>query len=310
MVNFAVKLGARTTYRFFTVGPDATNANVVATIPVDEPAYAHSFGQTERWLILAEFPFRVNPLRLATSGRPFIENYRWTPEQGTRFILVDRFDGTVLDGFKTDACFGFHHVNAYEDGGEVVVDICTYEDPSLIEDLYLDRLRSGSRPLSSGPLMRFRLGLDDRSVSASRLGDTTLELPRINYGRCHEREHRYVWGNEARDGWIDTIVKLDVADGSLRSWSEAGCYPGEPVFVARPGAEEEDDGVLLSVVLDAAAGHSFLLVLDAANVIVWKSSFQSGTPRTFAHRSKQALVIAASARWTTPLCGPSQRYCG
>ncbi len=30
-----------------------------------------------------------------------------------------------------------------------------------------------------------------------------------------------------------------------------------------PGLEDEDGGVILSVVLDAAAGHSFLLVLDA-----------------------------------------------
>ena len=38
------------------------------------------------------------------------------------------------------------------------------------------------------------------------------------------------------------------------------------MFVARPQAEGEDDGVLLSVVLDAAAETSFLLVLDAADL--------------------------------------------
>ena len=38
------------------------------------------------------------------------------------------------------------------------------------------------------------------------------------------------------------------------------------MFVARPEAEREDDGVLLSVVLDAAAGDSLLLVLDAADL--------------------------------------------
>ncbi|MFB6375192.1 MAG: carotenoid oxygenase family protein, partial [Bradymonadaceae bacterium] len=46
----------------------------------------------------------------------------------------------------------------------------------------------------------------------------------------------------------------------------AGCYPGEPVFVPRAEAEAEDDGVLLSVVLDGEAGRSFLVVLDAATL--------------------------------------------
>jgi beta,beta-carotene 9',10'-dioxygenase len=47
--------------------------------------------------------------------------------------------------------------------------------------------------------------------------------------------------------------------------SEEGYYPGEPVFVAIPDATSEDEGVILSVVLDGKQGHSFLLVLDAAS---------------------------------------------
>ena len=76
-----------------------------------------------------------------------------------------------------------------------------------------------------------------------------------------------MWGNSAGpSGWIERIVKVDVSDAATLSWSERDCYPGEPVFVARPEAEREDDGVLLSVVLDAAAGASMLLVLDAADL--------------------------------------------
>jgi beta,beta-carotene 9',10'-dioxygenase len=42
--------------------------------------------------------------------------------------------------------------------------------------------------------------------------------------------------------------------------------PGEPVFVPSPDARREDDGVLLSVVLDGRTGSSFLLVLDASSL--------------------------------------------
>ncbi len=100
------------------------------------------------------------------------------------------------------------------------------------------------------------------------LSDQDIELPRINYGRFNERPYRYVWGvgSEDSSGWLAKIVKIDTADGSTRAWSEPGCYAGEPVFVARPGAEGEDDGVLLSVVLDAGSESSFMLVLDAGDL--------------------------------------------
>lgn len=266
MLNYAAKLGPRSSYRFFEVAPDATEPRVIGSLPVTQPAYMHSFGLTERWLVLVAFPYVVNPLALALSGRPYIENYRWRPELGTRFTLMDRATGQATEGFQTDACFAFHHVNAYEDGGEVVVDLCVYPDAGIVEDFYLDRLRAG-KPVTDAALTRYRLGLADRSVRREQLADGSIELPRINYGRCNERPYRYVWGNSSgAEGWIERIVKIDTSDGARLTWSQPGCYPGEPVFVARPQAEREDDGVLLSVVLDAAAGSSFLLVLDAADL--------------------------------------------
>ena len=266
MLNYAAKLGPRSSYRFFALGPEDSEPRVIGSLSVKEPAYMHSFGLTERWLVLAEFPFVVNPLALLLSGRPYIENYRWRPERGTRFTLIDRSTGQATEGFHTDACFAFHHVNAYEDGDQIVVDLCAYDDARIIEDLYLDRLRSG-RPAAAAELTRFRLTPADRSVSRERLAAGDIELPRINYMRCNERPHRYVWGvGYGVSGWFEKVVKVDCSDGSARSWSEPGCYPGEPVFVARPGAEDEDDGALLSVVLDAQAEGSFLLVLDARDL--------------------------------------------
>jgi beta,beta-carotene 9',10'-dioxygenase len=266
MLNYAAKLGPRNSYSFFSVGERDAEPRTIATLPVKHPSYMHSFGLTERWIVLAEFPLVVNPLALALSGRPYIENYRWKPELGTRFTLIDRASGKTLDGFHADACFAFHHVNAYEDGGEVVVDLCAHADASVIEDLYLDRLRAG-KPAPLPELTRFRLRLADRSVSRERLAEDGIELPRINYERCNERPYRHVWGNaNGPSGWFERIVKVDVADGATLSWSQPGCYPGEPVFVAHPQAEHEDDGVLLSVVLDADAGRSFLLVLDAGDL--------------------------------------------
>jgi carotenoid cleavage dioxygenase-like enzyme len=262
MLNYAAKLGPKSSYRFFRIRPGSQTPELLGQAPVKRPAYMHSFGMTPRWLVLAEFPFVVNPLSLALSGRPYIENYNWKPELGTTFHLFDRNGGQVLGPFKTDARFAFHHVNSYEDGDEVVVDLCTFADAQVIEDLYLERLREG-KPVAPAHVERFRITPGDATVTSERLLDEPLELPRINYMRCNERPYRYVWGVGIGSGWLDRIVKGDVMQRRSTVWSEDGCFPGEPVFVASPDAREEDDGVLLSVVLDGHTGRSFLLVLDA-----------------------------------------------
>jgi carotenoid cleavage dioxygenase-like enzyme len=264
MLNYAAKLGPRNRYRFYRLSPGNAEPEVIAQLPVSEPAYMHSFGLSERWLVLAEFPFVVNPISIPLSGRPYIENYRWKPELGTRITLVDRSTGEATGPFETDPFFCFHHANAYEENGSVIVDACTYSDAQIVEDLYLDRLREG-KPADRAELRRFRIDVGSGEITHEQLADG-LELPRINYGRHNERPYRYVWGIDAKSGWLDRIVKVDVENGSTSEWAEDGCSPGEPVFVAAPEAGAEDDGVLLSVVFDSSTGRSFLAVLDAADL--------------------------------------------
>jgi beta,beta-carotene 9',10'-dioxygenase len=264
MLNYAAKIGARNKYRFFHVPPGKAEPRVIGELPVREPAYMHSFGLTERWLVLAEFPLVVNPISIPLSGRPYIENYRWKPELGTRFTLIDRETGEATGPFETDPFFSFHHVNAYEEDGAVVVDACTYANAQIVEDLYLDRLRDG-KPADRAEMRRFRIDLASRKVTTETLAEG-LELPRINYGRNNERPYRYAWGIDTETGWLDRIVKVDTEARTSIAWSEDGCSPGEPVFVAAPDSGTEDDGVLLSVVFDARSGGSFMLVLDAADL--------------------------------------------
>ena len=264
LISYAAHLGPRSTYRLYAMKPGG-RPRTFASVPVRRPAYMHSFALTERFVVLSEWPLVVDPLRLATSGRPFIENYRWRPEEGTTWLVVDRRDGSVRARAQGPASFGFHHVNAFDDGSEVVVDVCTYADPSIIDALYLDRLRADGNTLPPVDLVRHRVPLDGSSeVVVERIAGGNLELPRINYARHNTRPYRYTWGVGNEQGhWPHRVLKVDVAEGETLAWEEPHCYPGEPVFVAEPGAGEEDAGVLLSVVLDAAGGTSALVVLDA-----------------------------------------------
>ena len=46
-------------------------------------------------------------------------------------------------------------------------------------------------------------------------------------------------------------------------WCKEGHYPSEPIFVPNPEGITEDDGILLSTVLDGNTEKSYLLMLDA-----------------------------------------------
>ena len=106
------------------------------------------------------------------------------------------------------------------------------------------------------------------AVTRRTLAPVALELPRINYETRAGKPYRYVWGTgiQAPGDFLDSILKIDVETGDVARWYEAGLYPGEPVFVPHPLGHAEDEGVLLSVVLDIDRDRSFLLVLDAATL--------------------------------------------
>jgi carotenoid cleavage dioxygenase-like enzyme len=146
LLNYAAHLGVRSHYRLFRVAADARRAEQLAEVPVREPSYMHSFGITEHFFVLSEFPFVVNPLHLALSNQPFIANYRWKPERGTRFTVIDRRDGTVRARLHGPACFGFHHINAFEQGSNVIVDISVADDATLIDELSRRSVMSAAYP--------------------------------------------------------------------------------------------------------------------------------------------------------------------
>jgi beta,beta-carotene 9',10'-dioxygenase len=262
MVNYSVHFSRKSEYRLWGLPAGSDERRLIAKLPVAEPAYMHAFGMSERYLILAEYPLRVNPLKLAFSGRAFIKNYRWQPERGTRFQVFDRETGAHRGTYETDAFFCFHHVNAFERGGDLVIDLIAFEDNAIIDSLYLDQ----DGPVAVNPpseLRRYTIGLESGSVRSEPLAEGSVELPRIDYRRRNTHDYRFAYFTGMAGDWLDRLVKVDVGQGEVASWSEDGCYPGEPIFVREPGTEGEDDGVILSVVLDTRAGRSFLLVLDA-----------------------------------------------
>ncbi|MGI0072690.1 MAG: carotenoid oxygenase family protein [Nitrosotalea sp.] len=264
-INYTTKISRASSYNIYRI-TDGTSRNLIGSVSVEEPAYMHSFSLTENYVILAEFPLVVKPLDLLLSGKPFIENFSWKPDRGTRFIVINRKNGNLVGTYKSEAFFAFHHVNSFEKEDEIFVDVVTYPDSSIINALYLDILRGekiGTIP--SSQLRRYRIPLQGGSVEHDVISDESMELPRINYKQYNTKDYRFVYGisTYGANNFANHLVKVDISQKTSKSWSEEGCYPGEPVFVAAPDAVKEEDGLILSVVLDASNSKSFLLILNA-----------------------------------------------
>lgn len=266
--NLVVQYGP---INYYTICQTAPQVKEVASIAVREPAYLHSFGMTKRYFIIAEYPLVVNSILLALRGKPFIENFKWKAENGSRFLVIDRNTGKKIASIKTDAFFSFHHINAFEEGDLLTVDLDAYEDASIIYRYYKDQLADPELKLPFGRIERFTLDLGNRKlVSRKRISEACLELPVYDTTYAGRPDYRYVYGcglqTSRPNGFYNRIVKVDLNTGADFGWSDDGFFPGEPVFVPRPGRTDEDEGVLLSVVLDVSTERSFLLVLNAADL--------------------------------------------
>lgn len=117
LINYLLRFGRRSEYQVCRQRSGGITRELIGSVPTGQPGYLHSFAITEDYVVLAVFPFVVNPLSLLRRARPFIENYRWRPELGTRFVVLNLADGLLRGEYTTDAFFAFHHINAYVAGG-------------------------------------------------------------------------------------------------------------------------------------------------------------------------------------------------
>ena len=271
VVNLLTIYGKVSRHQFTRLPPGTRRRELIGSLESVEPSYHHSFGMSARFLILSEWPFVVQPLRMALGSATIHGSYRWKPELGLRIRLLERATGRVLGPFAAEACFGFHHVNAFDHDGGVSFDVAVLDDHQVFDQLLMERVRTLG--ITSKPrLTRYHIDLASGAVTRRPLGEDTFDFPVIDE-RVRCQPTAVVWGcgvvPERREGMLNRISRREFsADGTLlheRTWQQPGCFPGEAVYVPRPGGAHHD-GVLLSVVLDGTRGCSFLLVLDATTL--------------------------------------------
>ncbi|MCC5832300.1 MAG: carotenoid oxygenase family protein [Chlamydiales bacterium] len=271
-LNYLIQYGRSSEYILYWIKDGLSEREVIARIPVEEPSYMHTFAVTDNYVIFTEFPFKVKPLDFITKNQAFIKNFLWCPERGTQFTVVERATGKLIGKYKTNSFFAFHHGNAFEKDGQIFLDLVWYADSSMVMGVasYF-RPYSQDKPFDITPsptrLERYTLNLQTGDIAQDTLLDRSVEFPRIN-DKFDGLPYRYLYltdPREAEDGSPRNLYKVNVETKEVHEWQQPGCCPGEPLFISLPGASEEDEGVVLTVVQDTLQHTSFLPVLNAKN---------------------------------------------
>jgi carotenoid cleavage dioxygenase-like enzyme len=236
------------------------------TVDLPGPRLQHDLAITEHYTLVFDMSMMFDPEELK-KGRQKAGFFRDKP---TRIGVLPRYaHGKDVRWFDAEPCFMYHTINAWEeaDGTRITLVGCRIRDP----------LARGDEPtiprighLRLEPcLHRWTLDLERGTVKEEQLDDLLSEFPRMDNRRLGRRT-RYSYNQRfARSGALsfDGVVKYDTDTGQskVHPWPK-GTHGGETVFAPRAGASGEDDGWLITFVVDEESGASEVHVLDARHV--------------------------------------------
>jgi carotenoid cleavage dioxygenase len=251
------------------VGPDNRLIRLTP-VPLPGPRLPHDMAFTENYAILNDMPVFWDAKLLERN----IHAVRFHEGLPSRFALVPRHHkGGEIRWFEAAPTYVLHWLNAYEDGDEVILDGYFQEDPTPpprkdappgFEHMmaYLDE--ASFRP----KLHRWRFNLKDGTTREERLCDQTVEFGMIN-GRFGGRKYRYGYSTVTEPGWFlfTGFVKHHLETGRTQEYRlPKGVYASEAPFAPRVGSTEEDDGYLVSFLIDENLGRSECVLIDARQI--------------------------------------------
>ena len=258
-IGMGIRYGKTSKYVFYRIPDKEMERQKITSISTKRPSYVHSFGLTENYILFTEVPFDTSLSDMILSNGGFIQSFKWRPTKGTRLHIIDRQTGNNTI-HKMESFFTFHHVNAFEDDGEIVMDLIEFEDSSVVEQLFMDKLDSTPLITEDGSLVRYRI--DGGDISRKQVYEG-IEMPQINTEN-HANKHRYVYGQATSREGCDGLVKIDMETGETSEWWEEDVHMQEPIHVHK--GTEEDSGILLSTGLDKDKDKSFIMILDSSSM--------------------------------------------
>ncbi|GII75276.1 carotenoid cleavage dioxygenase [Sphaerisporangium rufum] len=251
--------------RYGVVGPAG---RVEHCVELDLPGarLPHDMAITERYAILMDLPL-FQDQAAARQGRYKLTFDRALP---ARFgVIPRRGSAAEIRWFEANPCYIYHVVNAWEEGEEIILDVCRVSRPAP---------RGSGGPLArmlsylklDARMYRYRFDLrTGRTTEGHTDPERNTEFPSIDARRTGAPT-RYAYNVSVKDAetnLFDGLVRYDNVTGERQEHRFGPHrYGSEASFAPRDGGTGEDDGYLVTFVTDEREGASEVQVLDAADL--------------------------------------------
>lgn len=278
---------------YLTVSLISAEGNLVNSIPIDlpHPVMIHDSAITDKYFIILDCPLVFEKEAMVRGSLPFVFKKR-----NTRIGLLSRESlrnpGSAVDltWLELPPCFVFHTANAWDNpDGSVSMYVCRFERFCLSD------IDDESVPASH--LYEFCLnpkqGVATQKQVLSDAENFVLDFPRID-DRMIGQKNQFAYFVRAdelfkrHENSSSSIVKVDLDAGKVMGEVKLGhkALAGEAVFAPKTsnqvGISKEDDGYLLSFVVDSEIKTSYVAVIDAASMkVTTKISIPARVPVGF-----------------------------
>uniref|UniRef100_A0A7S2VB98 Uncharacterized protein n=1 Tax=Entomoneis paludosa TaxID=265537 RepID=A0A7S2VB98_9STRA len=249
--------------------------------PLPGFAVVNDFAATENYAVVVQPPMSTNGMQFILKKEPGLVT---SLDKGSSLLhLIPRTSSaksplTISIPMDDGVDANLQFINAYESPRDPSVVIFDAIRPDhtiasgkpLPEWPWVDTLEKYQSGATSKSLWRYTVDTKAGKVTKEPLFGANCAFGGINAAAVSAQQHRFIYMNVGGSGSNappQGLARLDCETGSIESWMPAKHeFCGEPMFAAKEGGTAEDDGYILSVILDGERQESDLVVLDAKQI--------------------------------------------
>ncbi len=276
MVTYGVDAGPKSTIRLMEFATSGDNAGKLINERKDSFngfAFLHDFIITPNWAIFLQNAIRFNPIPFILGQKGAAQCISSNPKGNPKFLFIPRESGKYAKEparvFDAPEGFVFHHLNAWEDSNEVVIESIFYNDfPSIKPNQNFIDINFDDLP--EGILKRCRLNLQRNSYKLETLSEQCCEFAMVNPLK-EGLAARYSWMatsfQKSGNAPLQCVKKQDLLTGESCYWSAAPRgFVSEPIMIPNKTSNIEDDGWVLVLIWNGERNGSDLVILNANNL--------------------------------------------